>query len=133
MFLCILIYLYPQYNTFINHRLFLFLFARNKNGDLINYILSLLSISSAGVIKILNHKVKDPHTAFGAGAYLFHRERIIQQLVRYNSLPDIKRLITIISQKVFIDQIFINDDSNTNGLESGISIFIALSHFIILS
>ena len=108
------------------YRLMYFLLAFNKNSDLCDYIISLLNTSNDLVIKILDHEVKPPQQQFSPGAIAFHRHRIIQDVVRFNSLNVLKKLIAMISPKVFIQQAFINDDYNCNVLESGTSFFFSL-------
>ena len=100
-------------------RLLYFLFVYNRNDDLHQYILSLLTVSDDVVIKLLDHRIKPPSEELRSDAIRFHKIRIIQELARYNSLPDLQSLITIITEKVFIKQVFINDEWNVNVLDSG--------------
>ena len=100
-------------------RLLFFLFTYNRNGDLFHYVLNLLKLSNDQVIKMLDHKVKPTQQDTSPGAIKYHRVRIIQEVVKYNSLDGLKRLIAIITEKVFLQQVFINDDYNSNVLEKG--------------
>ena len=112
-------------------RLAYMLFVFNKNRDMTKYVLSLLKISPEIIIKTLDHRIKPPQQEVVSNNFRlqFHRERIIQQLVRYNSLQDLKFLIEIITEKEFIKQVFINDDYNINVLEQGIFWFFSLCSF----
>ena len=101
-------------------RILYWLYAYNRNDDLCKYIISALNISNVDVIKMMDHKVKPPPQEYPKGAALYHRKRIIQQVVTSNQLQDLQRLIAIITEKVFIQQVFITDDWNVNVLEKGI-------------
>ena len=70
---------------------------------------------------MLDHKITPPSQQFASNASMYHRLRIFQDVVRFNSFVHLQRLIQIVTEKVFIQQVFISDDWNCNVLEQGIS------------
>eukprot|EP01084_Bolivina_argentea_P244090 408992_1 len=86
--------------------------------DMIDFILSKLSVSNQDIIKYLNHK----YTTKSIGHYQYHNLKIITGCAQRNtSMDSFKKLVSIIGEKLFIKYVFIADGYNKNAIEYCIS------------
>ena len=96
-------------------------FSYSRNEQLMDYILNVTDISPQKLIKVLEHKCKIPKEGdFHKNATPYHRRKIIQQVVEVNTLKVLKKLVSIIGKKQFIQMVFIVDDYNLNVMERAI-------------
>eukprot|EP01084_Bolivina_argentea_P082326 149065_1 len=106
-------------NNDLIFRLCYFMFSLNKNKYLIDYLLSVLKITNEKVQQMTTYKYPKPTMKFGTkrNYITFHRYHLITQVIKHNKLAGLQKLVSIIGEKVFINNIFIDDDWNKNGLE----------------
>eukprot|EP01084_Bolivina_argentea_P093190 167625_1 len=101
-------------------RLFIHLFAANKNSHLIDYILSVLNVSNDKIIDMLRFKYPQPQREWANGAWDYHLYTIITEIVRKNTVVALKKFIQIIGEKTFLNEVFNVDGYNQNALEKGV-------------
>eukprot|EP01083_Nonionella_stella_P078905 216203_1 len=102
-------------------RLCYHLFVKNRNNDLTDYIMTLLSISADQVKEMMSYQYDEPQRDFlFKGAILYDEQQIISRTVRDNTFGALQKLKSIVGETMFVEHILRDDKLQINALEYGI-------------
>merc|ERR1712228_982540 len=96
-------------------RLCYWLFVKNSNSDLADYILSALQISKEKVVQMLSYKCPQ-QPGYKKGAMAYHIYTIIGRVIFWGSFNHLQRLIDVIGKQAFIDNVFNLDGWNYDAM-----------------
>merc|ERR1712228_345598 len=80
-------------------------------------VLKEFNFDKTEIIKLMNFKYPPPAKKFGYGEYKYRTLNIVGQVISENRL---KKLLSLIGQKEFIQNVLMSDGNNVNGLEYAI-------------
>merc|ERR1712228_1021076 len=88
------------------HRLFIFLFAMNSDPHIIDFVLSALQITKEKVINMLSYECPRPRQGNDTSYY---KKNILTGIAWMGTLDHLKRLVALIGEQSFIDNVFNRD------------------------
>merc|ERR1712228_1152164 len=91
-----------------------------KNDDIFDAVLKEFNFDKTEIIKLMNFKYPPPAKKFGYGEYKYRTLNIVGQVISENTLNRLKKLLSLIGQKEFIQNVLMSDGNNVNGLEYAI-------------
>eukprot|EP01083_Nonionella_stella_P287946 980164_1 len=88
----------------------------SASDDMVDLVLSELKLSNEVIIQLMGYKYQKTAEEFPSGRD-YHRKTIMSQLVRMNDASRLRKVVSIIGEKAFIEHLFIANSDNMNGLE----------------
>merc|ERR1712228_945191 len=83
-------------------------------------VLKEFNFDKTEIIKLMNFKYPPPAKKFGYGEYKYRTLNIVGQVISENTLNRLKKFLSLIGQKEFIQNVLMSDGNNVNGLEYAI-------------
>merc|ERR1712228_881732 len=91
------------------HRLLIFLFAMNSDPHIIDYVMSALQITKEKVIAMLSYECPRPRQGNDT---TYQKMKLLTGVAWMGTLDHLKRLVALIGEQAFIDNVFKKDKYN---------------------